>query len=313
MHLLTTGLTYFREVAGTGSISEAATALHVSPSAISRQIGRLEVAVGAKLFDRQPRGMSLTDAGLLLLSYARRTEAEGEALIERLSTFTSLKSTVIKVASSEGLARYRVPDAIAAVCAQFDRVSFALDVVPSEQATRKVVDGDVDVAVVFTSGLDRGVSVEYSVPMPVYAAVATDHPLASKESISLEELCQCKLALPGRGVSQRELFELTVQVEQLNPQISLICDQVNPILEFARSGAGATLVSRAVVPHGRNEGLTLLEIEHPAFHRREGQIQTMPGRTQPPLLTVFIAELARTLAKLNIAKGVTHPDSSEPL
>ncbi|QSE87344.1 LysR family transcriptional regulator (plasmid) [Rhodococcus pseudokoreensis] len=296
MNLLTTALVYFHEVSRTGSISEAALAQHVSPSAISRQISQLEAAVGTKLFERQPRGMSLTDAGLLLLSFTRRAESEGAALIERLATFQSLSSTVIKIVSSEGLARYKVPAAIAAVCAKFDGVSFKLDVMPSEEATRRVVDGDVDVGVVFTSGLDRGVLVEHSVPMPVYAAVSVDHPLADKQTITLAELCQCKLALPDRGVSQRDLFDLAVQVEQLNPEIVLICDQVNPILEFARSGVGATLVSRAVVPRGSDEGLALITIDHPAFQRREGQIQTMPGRTQSPLLTVFISEMTAHLA-----------------
>ncbi|WP_281254306.1 helix-turn-helix domain-containing protein, partial [Paraburkholderia ribeironis] len=51
---------YVREVALEGSIRRAADNLHISPSAIARQIQQLEEQFGAALFERQPRGMRLT-------------------------------------------------------------------------------------------------------------------------------------------------------------------------------------------------------------------------------------------------------------
>lgn len=56
-------LRYFVEVARTGSISDASARLHVAVSAISRQIARLESDLGVALFERRPRGMSLSEIG----------------------------------------------------------------------------------------------------------------------------------------------------------------------------------------------------------------------------------------------------------
>ena len=82
----------------------AADVLHVSASAISRQVSKLEASVGAPLFMRHPRGMLLTEAGRLLLAHTRRSELEGEALIEELRDSETQRKRVIKIASAEGLA-----------------------------------------------------------------------------------------------------------------------------------------------------------------------------------------------------------------
>ena len=81
MNLLPTPLRYFLEVARTGSISEASERLHVATSAISRQVAKLEQDVGAPLFERRPRGMALSEAGEILVAYARRSSLEAEQVL----------------------------------------------------------------------------------------------------------------------------------------------------------------------------------------------------------------------------------------
>ena len=61
--MISLGLRYFLEVARSGSIAAAAGAQHVAASAVSRQIAKLEDELGIALFERQARGMALSDAG----------------------------------------------------------------------------------------------------------------------------------------------------------------------------------------------------------------------------------------------------------
>jgi DNA-binding transcriptional LysR family regulator len=68
----------FREVARRGSFAAAADALWLTPSAVSQQMAALEREVGAKLFERNHRGVRLTDAGERLLAHA-------DALLDRLA------------------------------------------------------------------------------------------------------------------------------------------------------------------------------------------------------------------------------------
>src|SRR5260370_42452792 len=63
-----TALRYFSETADSRSIRAASERLHVSPSAISRQIAKLEYELKAPIFDRRGHGMTLTAAGEILKS-----------------------------------------------------------------------------------------------------------------------------------------------------------------------------------------------------------------------------------------------------
>lgn len=81
---------YFVEVARTGSISDASARLHVAVSAISRQIARLEGELGVALFERRPRGMSLSEAGERLLAYAQRSLLEAEHVMKEIGGLAAL-------------------------------------------------------------------------------------------------------------------------------------------------------------------------------------------------------------------------------
>lgn len=65
-------LRYFARIAETGNFREAARRLHVAQSALSRQIGLLEADLGVRLFERHPRGVSLTPSGTRLFDHAKR-------------------------------------------------------------------------------------------------------------------------------------------------------------------------------------------------------------------------------------------------
>ena len=71
-------LRYFAAVAETLSFTQAAAECGVAQSALSQQIARLEADVGAPLFSRSPRQVRLTEAGAVLLPWARRLLSEAE-------------------------------------------------------------------------------------------------------------------------------------------------------------------------------------------------------------------------------------------
>ncbi|WP_045731149.1 LysR family transcriptional regulator [Pseudarthrobacter chlorophenolicus] len=299
MNMLTPALLYFDAVAQEGTLTEAATKLHVSASAISRQINKLETSLGMPLFHRHARGVELTEAGRLLLAYVRRAEAEGAAVREELLVSMQRKTRTLRVACAEGFARVWVPSAIAGLSRQHDDVEFHLDVVSSSEGTRRVAEGEADVAVVFSLGPQSKVTVEHSTPTPVaFALVSPDHPLAEQQTTTLKDLCRYKLAVTAPGSSQRELFDLAMQIEGLTPSITLQSDHINPVIQFARSGVGVSLVGGLSLDRRDREELVTVHLDHPVLRQRHGQIQTMTGRAQPAILTAFVDELIDALELL---------------
>lgn len=80
-------LEYFVAVAEQGHVGRAARALHVAQPAVSRQIGRLEDELGARLFVRTPRGMTLSRAGEVFLGHARTILAGVRAAADDVRRF----------------------------------------------------------------------------------------------------------------------------------------------------------------------------------------------------------------------------------
>ncbi|RSN40234.1 LysR family transcriptional regulator [Amycolatopsis sp. WAC 04197] len=280
MRLLPIALTYFLEVARTGSVSEAATELTVAPSAISRQIAKLEAGIGVPLFVRHPRGMVPTEAGTRLLDHVRRSEAESAVLVDELRSGRGLHARSLTVACSEGFARRVVPQAIAAFRRDHD-VSFHIDVVTRDEATRRVLEGAADVAVTFATGPQHGVRVESAVVVPVYAIVPLDHPLTSRDAVGLAELCEYPLALPAPGQSLRDLFDIAARIENLTAHPVLECNELSPKYEFVRCGGGIALVGGLgdIERDAATEGVAYVLLDNAVFRKREAQVQTMAGRT----------------------------------
>jgi DNA-binding transcriptional LysR family regulator len=297
MQLIPMALAYFLEVAKRGSVTEAAHALNVAPSAISRQIAKLESGIGAALFARHPRGMTLTDTGSRLLAHARRAEAESAAVVDELRRRRGAEVRRVAVACSEGFGRRLLPRAIAAFRREHPDVMFRLDVVPRQEATRRVAEGIVDVAVTYAMGPQHDVRVECAVVVPMAAIVPLGHELAGREQVSLAELCEYPIALGSAGTSQRELFDIGAQVEGLTVRPALVCDALAAQYEFVRSGGGIALVGDLGDLHedGSPEGVAYVRLDHPVFRQREAQVQTMPRRRLSWAATEFTGSLVSLL------------------
>src|SRR6478736_987577 len=156
-------LTTFREVAVRGSFSDAATALDFTQPAVSQHISRLEATLGVRVLERNARGVSLTPAGEV-----------------RVGAFPSAAAGLLPGATRE--LRARRPDA-----------ELALQVMEEEAALDALLAGRIDVATIVQSPLSPSTprpGVEY-IPIAddeMRVAVAADHPLATKTSVTLEEL-----------------------------------------------------------------------------------------------------------------------------
>ncbi|WP_406126776.1 LysR family transcriptional regulator [Streptomyces sp. NBC_00989] len=305
MQLLPVNLAYFLEVARTGSVTEAAHALNVAPSAISRQVAKLESGIGVPLFARHPRGMTLTEAGSRLLAHARRTETESTTLVEELRTGRGAEARSVAVACSEGFARRLVPRAVADFRRAHPDVAFRVDVVARQEATRRVVEGLADVAVTYTMGPQHDVRVECAVVVPVAAIVPLGHELAGRDRIGLADLCAYPLALASPGTSQRELFDIGAQLEGITVRPALVCDSLAPQYEFVRAGGGLALVGDLgdlgdLGGDGRDtgtEGVAYVPVDHPVFRQREAQVQTATGRRPSWSATQFTELLVASLRR----------------
>ena len=133
----------FVTVSETGTVSRAADRLARTQAAVSMQLQRLEAEVGAQLLRRSPRGVSLTEAGEILLAYARKTIALGEDARRQIAGRKLVGR--VRLGIVEDLAVTRLPSIIADFRRRHPSVEIELTSSSSAELSRALLDGRCDV------------------------------------------------------------------------------------------------------------------------------------------------------------------------
>ncbi|KHA53060.1 LysR family transcriptional regulator [Sulfitobacter geojensis] len=149
-----TTLRSFVAVADSGGVTRAAGFLHLTQSAVSMQLKRLEEMLDLSLLDRSGRTIGLTASGEQLLTYARRMVALNDEVIGRL-THQAYEGE-IKLGVPHDVVYPAVPQVLKQFHAVFPRVKVQLEASYTRTLKDQFAKGDCDVIVTTETGVDQG-------------------------------------------------------------------------------------------------------------------------------------------------------------
>jgi len=201
-----TSLRYFREVAQQGSLRQAAARLFVAQSALSRHIVTLEKELGAALFERHARGMTLTPAGRLFLEYADQVHSRLDDVRARIQEFEDLRRGHVDIACVEGLLSGLLPDFVESYSARHDGITLTVSALGSTAVAESVAEHRVDLGIVFGQSPRSDLLELARMPQPLCAIVGPGHPIASQASCRLADI-QSYIVLPNRSFGIRQLID----------------------------------------------------------------------------------------------------------
>ena len=199
-------LRYFEAVAANGSIRRASERLHVSPSAIDRQILKIEDYFGTPLFERRPDGMRLTDAGQLVLRHARGTLHDFARLRGDIDSLRGIVSGTVTISTLDSLAVHFLPETVARFTAVHPAVQVRAMALNPIETMHSVAQGHADLGLTFSPARRRGVTLLADVPSPMCAIMAPDHELAARGSVTLDECGACRLVYQEHSGSMQQFF-----------------------------------------------------------------------------------------------------------
>lgn len=192
-------LHYFLTVARERNITSAAKALHITQPTLSRQMAMLEDELGAKLFIRESRPLSLTDEGLLL----RRRAEEILELVEKTQAEIIVQEEQVEGTVSIGCGELASVKLLTEMIAEFSRrhplVSFDIYTANADQIRRRMDDGLTDIGLLLEP-VDME-SFEH-IRMPVKelwaALMPTGVPLARRAYVTAGDLAEIPVIMPSR-------------------------------------------------------------------------------------------------------------------
>lgn len=134
----------FAAIADRGSISAAARMLGVQKSTVSRDLVQLESRLGARLVNRSTRRMSLTAAGEVLATYARRVVEEMDHASDAIEAMSDEPRGILRVTAPYAILRFVIAPNLCAFTERYPEVRLALDPTIS---IRDMVEEGIDVAI----------------------------------------------------------------------------------------------------------------------------------------------------------------------
>ncbi|WP_026874568.1 LysR family transcriptional regulator [Jiangella gansuensis] len=257
-------LEHFIAVAEEGHFTRAAHRLLISQSGLSASIRALERELGAALFHRSTRQVSLTEAGRALLAESRRAVASVEAAREAVAAVNGLLRGTLRVGTEQCLGAVDVPGLLARFRTSHAGVDVLLDQGGSARLLDDVRAARLDVAFVPVVGPAPD-DVEL-VPLGSESMVVLcrpDHRLAGSGTIKLDELHGCGFVDFQQDWGARQLADRAFASAGIERHVMMEVNDVHTVLELVRHGLGVALVPEHVRHKRGAAGLDALGIADP--------------------------------------------------
>ena len=237
-------LRYFEAVAEEGSIRRASERLHISPSAVNRQILKLEDHLGTPLFERHPNGMRLTDAGQLVLRHAQATLHDFARLRGEVDNLRGIVSGDVTITTLDSLTVQFLPEAVARFVTVHPAVQIRVVAMDPVETMHSVAQGHADLGLTFSPARRRGVSLLADVASPMCAIMTPDHELAGRTSVTLDECGPHRLIYQDHSGSMQPFFGTEMDAFKSTHKPVVISNTLAVLKRLLLRGVGIAFYTR---------------------------------------------------------------------
>ncbi len=231
------------------NLTEAAKALHTSQPGVSKAIIELEEELGIDIFARHGKRLKrITEPGQHVLKSIELILREVNNLKRIGEQYSSQDSGTLSIATTHTQARYVLPEKVAQLRTAFPKVNVSLHQGAPDQVARMLIDDVAEIGIA-TESLSN-----YSelVTLPCYEwqhvlVLPTDHPLAQKERVTLEDVAAEPLITYHPSFTGRTKIDQAFEARKLQPRISLEAIDSDVIKTYVRLGLGIGIAAEMAV------------------------------------------------------------------
>jgi LysR family hca operon transcriptional activator len=295
-------LRYFVAVAEEKSITVAATRrLRTAQPSLSRQLRELETEVGARLMTRSARGIELTAAGKVFLDHARLALAQVEAAASAARRAAHPEERTLALGFLSGCEPEWLPGVMHVLREELPRIEVTISSKHSPQLAEGLATGKLDAA--FLRPEERYPDLVYKVLVrePLIVILPSDHRLASREAIGLEDLAgETFIGMADQAPVLRSIIEdyfhrwgidlrPTYKVEYLSMAMSLVASTrgVTLLPNYARNFLTLSVISRPLAGEAPSIDLVL------GYHKANNS----------PLLRTFLSRVDELIRHVSKSSG----------
>ncbi len=255
---------YFIEVSKHGSIRKAAEAIHVSPSAIDRQLLTAEEALGVPLFERLPGGLRLTAAGELLLASVRNWTKDYERMTHQIDDLVGFRRGHVRLAVVDALSKGFIPRAITAMRREYPGITFDITVLDNVNIGGAIDRGEVDFGLVINPQSTRDLTVRSFIDIGLGFVATKGHPLNALAQTRFSTCLDYPIVAPTEPLALCEQVKALSAATGITLKPVTSSDNIQMIKSLVIEGAGVgVLTSLDVMEEVRAGLLSFTRISDP--------------------------------------------------
>ena len=241
---------FFLAVAEEQNLHRAAERLNIAQSALSRRISDLERELGdTVLFERQARGVAITEAGRILARDVRRILFDIEEAGRRVMRVARGDAGTLRISFSEAMVRRPLlPVVLRQFRDRFPDVDLKPSPLTSDAQRARLRGGEVDIGFVIEEAGDASEFSTVRIGMDKFVLVLPlGHPLADREAVDISDIADEPLILPARQVSPRLFGRMmgAFDTRGVAPNIGIEVNSVDIAYGLVAAGMGLAIVTAA--------------------------------------------------------------------
>jgi DNA-binding transcriptional LysR family regulator len=242
-------LRYFVAVAEDLHFRRAAERLHVAQPAVSEQVRKLENELGVRLFDRTPRNVSLTHAGAVLLTEARRVLRQAEAARLAAISARDRPCIMLRIGYVPSSLPASIPRVLHRVASTMPQLQTTMESGAGLELVEAVRAGELDAAVVSLPAPTTGLRVTTLGDQRAVAVFPVGHPQAVSPQVRLEQIAPERIVVLPRD-TDRPFYDAVIAACRgagISPTLVEMPDgEIERVLLTVASGAGMALLPECV-------------------------------------------------------------------
>jgi LysR family transcriptional activator of glutamate synthase operon len=264
---------YFIEVAKREHITEAANALHVAQSAVSRQVFNLEEELGVDLFVREGRNVRLTPIGRVFLEHMERAVNVIQDARQVVEEYNDPELGTIHIGYPSSLATYILPTAISAFRDLYPNVKFQLNQGSYYDLKEAVIKGESNMAILGPlPQKEKKLKTSILFTEAIVALIPMSHSLSKASAITLNQLREDAFIMFPEGYVLRDLIFDACKQMGFTPNVTFEGKDIDAIKGLVSAGLGISLVPEITLIDHLPRATKKIPVIEPAVSRTVGVI-----------------------------------------
>jgi DNA-binding transcriptional LysR family regulator len=275
------GVQAFVAIAELGGFSKAARELHITQTALTRRLQKLEAYLGLKLLDRTTRKVELTAVGRDFLPQARSIVQEMTSAVERLKDMSLHARGNLTLACIPSMTSHVLPGIIRAYAKHYPDNHIRLLDASSDEVRNAVLNGQAELGIAVQGEPHQELAETVLFADPLVFVCRTPHPLQGRKSVTWADMRDTELVGVSSFVATRVFMDYQLAKRNIRLHGKYEVQHHATAVNLVAAGVASAILPSSTIQEGDRPGLRKITLTGPVVKRRVVLLRPRRGSLSP--------------------------------